>query len=208
MKTTTSITLIISFCILLAGQMASGQSLKKWQDKDGNWHFGDTIPPEYSQEGYEEISKQGIVKGVKERAKTDEEIEEDRRIAALEKENQKKAEEQDRRDMILLDTFSNIEDIEAARDDALATIQSRISLTEKRIEKIQDDLNGRITLAADQERNSQSPNEALLEDIESLQRQIKTNKTSIEDSYEEQEEVKRKYQGDIDRYTKLKSDGA
>lgn len=205
MKTTTPIAFVISLCLLIAGQTSSAQSLKKWQDKDGNWHFGDTIPPEFAQQGHEEISKQGIVKEVKERAKTDEELAEEKRLLAIEKEEKKKAEAQAREDKILLDTFSSIEDIESARDDSIATIQSRINLTEKRIEKIKQDLNSRIQQAANQERNGQTPNEALLVDIESLQRQIKTNEISIEDSHKEQEMVKTDYQKDIDRFKALKS---
>ena len=204
MKNIITNTVIISLGIVLSTPLAMSQTLKRWQDADGNWHFGDTIPPEYAQQGHEEVSKQGIVREVKDRAKTDEEIAEEKRLAEIEKQKQMEAEKQARQDRILIDTFSNIEDIEAARDDALAAIDSRIILIEKQNESIQSDLDSRIQQAATQEKNGQKPNEDLLADIESLQKQIKTNQTAIDESRKEQEQVKANYQADIDRYKELK----
>lgn len=207
MKNRKLLSVAITLGIVFFGLSIQAAGLKKWQDKDGNWHFGDTIPPEFAQQGHQEISKQGLVIETKERAKTDAEIEEEKQLAAIEKKKQKLAEEQARLDRMLLDTFSNVDDIENARDSKIEAITSRISLINRRSEKIKVDLDNRIQQAAAEERSGKNPNEGLLKDIESLRRQLKNNELAIKESDKDKEEVRAAYQSDIDRFNKLKTEG-
>ena len=193
--------------ILVLNFPASAAGVKKWQDETGQWHFGDVIPPEYAQQGHEEISSQGLTIDVQERARTDAEIAEDKRLAAIEEEKKKAAEERARHDRILLDTFSSVDDIEMTRDGKIAAIDSRITLSEKRIEKIRQDLDERIEAAAAQERAGKPPGEELLKDIESLKRQINDQEKFIADQNKDKEAVMASYQNDIERFNMLKSEG-
>jgi choline dehydrogenase-like flavoprotein len=143
--------------ILMFSQAGLAAGLKKWKDKDGQWHFGDVIPPEYSQSAHEELNKQGMIIEVQPRAKTAAEIAEQKKKEAIAAEKKKQAEEQARHDQILLDTFSSVDDLEMARDGKEAAIKSRISLAEKRIENLQQDLDGRMAAAAAQERSGKTP---------------------------------------------------
>lgn len=202
-----TITLIILVTgILMFSQpgLAAG-AMKKWKDKDGQWHFGDVIPPEYAQQSHEEVNKQGMTVEVQERAKTEAEIAEQNRLAAIEEEQRRKAAEQVRHDSILLDTFSNVDDIEMAREGKIAAINSRITLAEKRIEKLEKDLNERMETAAAQERSGNTPNQELLQDIESLHRQVKNQQDFIKSQNDEKVEVMASYEKDIERYKSLKS---
>lgn len=201
------ITLLITLVagVLMFSQPGFAAGLKKWQDKDGQWHFGDVIPPEYAQQSHEELNKQGMTVEVQERVKTEAEIAEQKRLAAIEQEKQRKADEQARHDRILLDTFSNVDDIEMTRDGKIAAINSRISLAEKRIEKLDKDLNERMEAAAVQERSGKTPNQELIQDIESLHRQVKNQESFIETQNNEKDEVTASYEIDIERYKFLKS---
>lgn len=201
---TVLITLIVSVLVFSHSGFAAG-SLKKWKDKDGQWHFGDVIPPEYSQQSHEELNKQGMTVEVQERAKTDAEIAEEKRLAAIEAEKQKEAEEKARHDRILLDTFSNVDDIEMMRDGKINAIDARISLAQTRIEKLREDLNERMETAASQERSGKTPNQDLLNDIESLRRQIKNQEDFIQAQNGDKDEVKASAEVDIKRYKELKS---
>lgn len=191
----------------LSGLVLSGSvqaRMKCWTNNEGVRECGDKVPPEYAQKGHQELGKGGIVREKTERAKTDEELAEEKRLAKIEAEEQKKKDEQDKLDKILLSTFSNVGDIERARDERVTALESSIKLTKARNDKIQLDLEKRINSAASAERSGKTPPENLLKDIESLKRQIKNNNSFIDEKHAEQEEIKQSHALDIERFKKLK----
>lgn len=165
---------------------------------------GNKIPPEFAQKGHQELGKGGLVREKTERAKTDEELAEERRLAKIEADEKAKAEEQEKLDKILLSTFSNVGDIERARDERVTALETTIKLTKARNDKIQLDLDKRIQTAANAERGGKAPPEELLKDIESLKRQMKNNDTFIDGKRAEQEEIKQAHAKDIEHFKKLK----
>lgn len=196
--------IILLSSILLAFSVPATARIKCWTNSEGVRACGETVPPEYAQQEHEELTKHGTVAEVQERAKTEEEL------AKMEEEKQRKAEERQRRkeeekhNQILVDTFSSVEDIESARDDKIAALDTTINLTNKRKEKIQDDLDKRVKRAAAQERSGKEPSEDLLKSINSLQRQIKNNDEFIAVKRQEQEQIREQFARDIERYKKLK----
>lgn len=196
--------IILLSSILLAFSVPATARIKCWTNSEGVRACGETVPPEYAQQEHEELTKHGTVAEVQERAKTEEEL------AKMEEEKQRKAEERQRRkeeekhNQILVDTFSSVEDIESARDDKIAALDTTINLTNKRKEKIQDDLDKRVKRAAAQERSGKEPSEDLLKSINSLQRQIKNNDEFVAVKRQEQEQIREQFARDIERYKKLK----
>jgi hypothetical protein len=196
---------MLSTLMLGSISLTSHAAIKCWTNKDGVKECGDKVPPEYSQQGHQELSKQGMIKEEQKRALTNEELEIEAKQAAVKAEEKRKQEQQAKEDMILLETFSSVEDIELVRDERLKAIDSSIKLAEKRTETIQSDLDKRIQSAADAERSGKAPNEALLKDIESLRRQIKNNNDYIAEKRKEHEDTGKEYAGNIERFKKLKS---
>lgn len=178
--------------------------LKCWTNNEGVKECGNAVPPEYAQQGHQELSKGGMVKKETDRAKSDEEIAEEKRLAKAKEEKEKAEAEQKKKDEILLQTFSSVEDIERARDDRVSALEATIKLTQQRSQKIQEDLDKRIKQAAAAERAGKAPSEALLKDIESLKRQIKNNDKFIEGKRAEQEVIKEDHAKDIAHFKKLK----
>jgi len=178
--------------------------MKCWTNNEGVKECGDRIPPEFAQKGHQELGKSGVVREETKRAKTDEELAEQRRLDKIQAEEDKLAAKQKKKDDILLQTFSNVEDIERARDERLTALDASINLTQARSEKIQYDLDKRIQKAATAERAGKAPPEDLLKDIESLKRQLNNNDTFIEGKQAEQEEIKESHAKDIAHFKKLK----
>lgn len=178
--------------------------IKCWTNHEGVRECGEKVPPEFSQKGHQEVSKQGVVVGEKERAKTKEELAEAARQAEIARQEQKIKDEQATKDKILLDTFTSVADIEEIRDSKIAVIESSITLTKKRNEKTQEDLDKRIRAAAAAERAGNAPNEALLKDIEDLRSRIKNNDSFIEGKRKEQDLVRKDAAADIERFNRLK----
>lgn len=178
--------------------------MKCWVNHEGIRECGDMVPPEYIQQGYMEIDKEGIVRDVKERAKTPEELAEARRLAALEAAKRRQKEKQQTRDRVLLQTFSSVSDIERARDVRITALEAAINLSGIRNENIRLKLNDYIKRAADRERTGQAPTPALLEDIEALREQIENNVRFIAEKRAEQEQIRQAHALDIERYKRLK----
>lgn len=195
------------FMFALSGLALSGTAharMKCWTNNEGVKECGNKIPPEYAQQEHQEIGKGGLVRETTERAKTDEELAEERRLEKEMALQEQREEEQKNQDRILLATFSNVGDIERARDERITALESSIKLTQARNEKIQQDLDKRIQTAAEAERSGKAPPEALLSDIDSLKRQIKNNEMFIETKHAEQEEIRQAHAKDIERFKKLK----
>lgn len=198
--------LILFFAFLLGAVALSTQArIVCWTNKDGVKECGDRVPPEYAQKERQELNKQGLVIDETERAKTEEELEEAKHRAEMAAEQQRLAEEKAKHDKILLDTFSNVDDINMARDGKIAALETTISLTEKRNEKLQAELDKLVEQAATEERAGKSPSEDLVKDIEALRRQIKNNEDFIADKREEQIAVKEEYANSVARFKELKS---
>ena len=183
---------------------AEGARMKCWVNHEGIHECGNRVPPEYIQQGYLEIDKEGIVREIKERAKTPAELAEARRLAALEAAEQKQKEEQQAKNRVLLQTFSSVSDIERARDDRVTALEAAIKLVGIRNENIRLNLNEHIKKAADSQRMGQTPAPTLLEDIEALRRQIKNNSRFIDEKRVEQEQIRQAHALDIERYKRLK----
>ena len=198
-------TLIIMFA--LSGLTLSGTAqarMKCWTNSDGIKECGNKIPPEYAQKEHHELGEGGLVREKTERAKSDEELAEARRLEKEQAEQEKIDADKKKQDQILLATFSNVSDIERARDDRVTALEATIKLTQARNDKIQIDLDKRIQTAADAERAGKAPAEDLLNDIESLKRQTSNNNAFIAGKRAEQEEIKKAHALDIARFKKLK----
>lgn len=175
-----------------------------WTNSDGVRECGDSVPPEYSQQGHKEFSEQGIIVDETEAAMTDTELEELKRITAEKAEQKRREEVQKRRDRMLLDTFASVEDIELARDRKISAIDSSISLAERRINKLREEKDRLITKAAGFERQGKEIPEYIAEDINRVDRQITANNEFIADKREEQEVVRARHDLDIKRYNEIR----
>lgn len=90
---------LMSFFLLFCVCSLSVQAkMYKWEDEDGNVHFGDKIPNKYLNKGHKELNEQGAVvkshEGVK--VETEEEKKEKYRLILIEKEKEKKVRAQAR----------------------------------------------------------------------------------------------------------------
>ncbi len=193
---------LVSMSLVVVSTSAQAR-IKCWENSDGVRECGKTVPPEYSQQGHEEISSQGVTVDKTERAQTQEERLEEERLAAIQAKEDAIEAEKAAQDKILLDTYSNTDDIQMTSDGKIAALDSTINLANKRNEKIKANLDKDTATAAAAELAGKQPSEDLLKDIESLERQIKNNDKFIADKHLEQEEIKKEYAEKIARFEQL-----
>ena len=181
--------------------------IKCWTNKDDIRECGNVVPPEYSQKGHEELSDQGIVIDRKERAKTPEELEEERRLAAIQAEEDRKARKKEIADRVLLDTFASEDDLVLARDGKLAAIEQTIHVAESRIKKLQKSLNEIMSMAAEMERRGKPPADGTQNEIDVVRAQIAENRAYIKTLHKEQDAVRNAFESDLTRFKELKAAG-
>ena len=176
--------------------------MKCWTNSEGIKECGDKIPPEYIQQGYQELSKGGIVLEKKERIKTKEELEKAKKEAAIIAREEEKERNKRKQDKMLLETFASIKEIETTRDQKIGAIESTIKITQKRIIKLQ--------YLLDDELNQNSLDKQIdgedrkFNNAESLKEQISDNKKFIKNKIDEQGKIKKMYMEYIARFKKLK----
>ena len=195
--------LIIFFmlCEMILANHVSAR-MKCWTNSEGIKECGDKIPPEYTQQGYQELSKGGIILEEKERIKTKEELEKAKKEAAIIAREEEKERNKKIHDKMLLETFTTIKEIETTRDQKIEAVESTIKITQKRIIKLQ--------YLLDDELNQNSLDKQIdgkdkkFNNAESLKEQISDNKKFIKNKIDEQGKIKKTYMEYISRFKKLK----
>ena len=117
---------------LLAGQWASAAGIKKCQDAEGNWHYGDFAAQECGKTEVTSISsKSGTVVGKEAPPPTQDELDEQQRIKK-EREAEAKARKQQRqKDQNVVRIFGSEETILATRDRKTQALNNNIEVTEQ-----------------------------------------------------------------------------
>ncbi len=152
----------------------------RWVDKDGNVHFGDSPPPEYANQMFEDRFPQQTI--------------EDEAAA-----------KQAQQDRILLQTYLSVADIEAVRDERLESLQYQDRLTRSYLENLNRHLR-ELEEAFDSIGTEGSVEEdptALAAEIGETRRKIRLYETELEHSAAEQVEIRQKFDQDIDRFRQL-----
>jgi hypothetical protein len=188
--------------LLLTAPVHAG-GIKKWTDEKGIVHYGTTIPPQYQDRAHSELNERGIEVKRFERAKTPEEIERDRALAALRAEQQKLLEEQQARDRILLSLYRNEDDLVMARDGKIAQIDGQIRLNYAEIRRMKSRLSDFQAVAAASERKGKTLTKKQQANLESTQRSIEQSYAIILGKEDEKRATVDRYNRDLERFRKL-----
>ena len=191
--------LMLGIFILVSNSHAR---MKCWTNSDGIKECGDKVPPEYTQQGYQELGKGGIVREETDRVKTKEELKKEKIEAEAKVREKEKIKSKKLHDKMLLETFTNIDEIEAAKKEKIDAIDSTIKVVKKRIIKLQYSLDDEIdenSIDKQIDGEDRKSNNA-----ESLKKQISENKDYIKKKIDEKENVEKTYSKYIVRFKELK----
>lgn len=194
---------ILSAMALAQGLAAAERSLYRWVDENGKVHYSDTVPPEGSKQDRDVLNEQGMTIDRLEGAKTPEEIAAEQRRREEQEQKERQTRAQAEQDRMLIDTFRNEDDIVATRNAKLDAIENIIQVSETRIKILERRLSQLIDSAAERERTGKSVPDALQNDIEYVQGQIREITAFIEGKREEQNELRKLYEQYIQRYREI-----
>ncbi len=194
---------LLALLLISSIGLEASAGIKCWTNKDKVRECGNAVPAEYAQLEHTKFNAQGVAVGHRKRAKSQTEFAEEERIKKQKAEENRKRQEAEKADRVLLDTFSSEDDLVFAREGKVSAIEAQIQLTESHIDKIQANLDRMIAIAADLERRGQKPSEQAMADIEKVRAQVAENRSFIEKKRKEQESVRQQYATDIERFRKL-----
>jgi hypothetical protein len=178
--------------------------LYKWVDDSGQTRYGDRIPPQYAKKSNKTLNKQGVVVERKAAAKTREQIAEEKRLAKRKAEQDSKRQQQAHLDRILLDTFTNEDEMVLTRDGKIQAIEAVIRVTNSRTEKIKQRLEKQQLRAANLERSGKAVSPKLQQGIRESRRQIRYNSDYVSNRRKAQQAIRKKFELDIKRFRSLK----
>lgn len=178
--------------------------IKCWKNSDGIRECGNIVPPEYSQKGHDEINSQGIKTKHHERALNPEEIAERKRLDEEKKAEQRAIKEQERKDMVLLNTFANEDEIVMARNGKITSIRTEIRLTYKSLNKAKDRQSAARKQAANLERAGKAVPKTVADNIQQTQKQINSYEQFILAKKTELDKINSQFENDMVRYKELR----
>ncbi len=186
----------------------SKQKLYRWVDKNGQVHYGDSIPPEYAEQDRDVLNQHGVPVAHEEGLVTPEEA---RAKAAAEK-AAKDIQLQKLRDRTLLQVYQSEEEIEVLRDRRLELIEAQLtiqqqSLSNLRAKHVQLDKQASRFLPRSKDPDAQPLPEELKLDLQRSLSDIATQEQNLEKKRQERETIRASFGADIKRFKELKAIG-
>ncbi|MDH2917831.1 MAG: DUF4124 domain-containing protein [Sideroxydans sp.] len=171
----------------------------KWQDDKGVTHYGETIPAEYANKDRSELSKTGrVVKRTEvltpeeRQAKAAQEMKE-RAMLQAEKESQL-------RDKSLLNTYSNVKEIELSRQRNTQQVDTRIDSTTKLLSEANKSL---VSLQKEVEAKTRAKQAIAKEDLLDAQANVSKLTGKLEGFKQDKARLEAKFAADLARYKEL-----
>ncbi|MEM7430625.1 MAG: DUF4124 domain-containing protein [Pseudomonadota bacterium] len=196
----------ICVCLLLPlSAFAQQGKVYKWEDEDGNVHYGDAVPADAAEYRKEVKNSRGITVDEIRGRKTAEEIEAEKRAEelAMQKELQLRA------DRALLATYQNVEEIEMHRDRRIELFQAQSRVTElylrnldRRLGQLRQESGRFRPYSSDPSAPMIEP--ALIQEIKDTEETIDRHRQNLEKYQEEERKIMERFDGDIHRFRDLK----
>ena len=191
-----SIVLAVLLC-LSASPAVHAKKMYKWVDENGKTIFSDQVPPEQAEHRREALNEKGRVVEVTEKAKTKEELAQDERLNALKQAQEKVIAQQQAHDKVLLNTFHNLDDMQAALAGKMQALDSQKHVLEGNLKRMESQLETQQRQAA--AIGAKTP-QATLDEIKATQAQIQVAQDEIAKHDEKKNKIKADFEADIERF--------
>jgi len=203
--------MMIAACVLLhsVALFASDTTrVYRWTDDQGDYQYGDTVPPQYAENGHAVLNKQGVAIEIVRGKMTAAEYEELQRVAELKAKHSAKLAKAALRDKVLLSTYLSVNEIEALRDRRLELIDGQMRITQRYLDNLREKL---IKLEREAQRyspysskpNAKPIDEKLAREFSDTLNSILLYEKNLAKSREEQQQITTKFAADIQRFAEL-----
>jgi len=184
-----------------AHAQTKGPVTYRWVDEHGEVHYGDHIPPQYSQAESTVLNSHGVPVNKVAAQKTGAEAEEDAR-------KERQQQEQKQRDNFLLTTYTSVKEIEDLRDERLGQLQGQRQAAEQYVGSLRERLLALQTRAQmfkpynTDSRARRMPDD-LVEDMARALSDMRVQRNAITAKDQEEATMRTQFEADIARYREL-----
>lgn len=174
----------------------------KWVDEKGTTHYGETIPPEYANIDRTQFNDKGRA------IKTDRVLTVEERRAKEASEQKKRNDdetvlEQRRRDKALINTYSNIAEIDLAKQRNLQQVEARVSSLASQVKMSSESLQSLRGEADTRTKAGRPVAKSLQEDIADAEARKKKLQEDLDKTKAEKAAVDARYEAEKARYKEL-----
>jgi hypothetical protein len=187
-------------------QVDKQKKLYRWVDKNGQVHYGDSVPAEYAEQDRDVLNRQGLPVGREEGTITPEEA------AAKTAADKAARDEQKRklRDRVLLQTYQSVQELEVLRDNRLELVDAQLTIQEQSLSNLRAQRAQIERIAARYAPVNAGPDapplpDELAADLARSSSDIQTQEANLERRRQERENIRRTFETDIERYKELRS---
>ena len=198
------------------GAEAQDQKVYRWVDEDGNVHYTESLPPDHKDSGHDVLNDRGIVldEDMKLTPEREEETRSEEQIKAEEagelprdssglprpKPLYTEQEKQQRMDNFLMLRYESEQEIVDAMNVEIKQLNYDRRLLEGSRESMNDAYRGQIRVAADKQRAGVPIQGDVSAEIADLQSKLETNARSIAKLDQREQQIRQKFQEELDRY--------
>lgn len=172
----------------------------RWFDEEGSVHFSDQVPPDQVQQKRDTLNEKARVVDTVDKAKTPEQIEQQKRLDALRKEQEKIIAKQASDDKVLLTTYRTLDDLQRGLDTKFLEIEGNKTAVQGNLKRYEQQLSQQLQEAATHERNAKKVPGKLLEGIEATKRQIEQAKLEMEHNDSDKQAAQKEFQANMARF--------
>ncbi|MGQ0383650.1 MAG: DUF4124 domain-containing protein [Gammaproteobacteria bacterium] len=201
-----------ALALALAAGAADAQSggdkkkLYRWVDKNGQVHYGDSVPPEFAEQDRDILNRQGVPVAREQGIVTEEE-------AAAQVAAEKAARDEQKRklrDRVLLQTYQNVREIEVLRDNRLDLVDGQLTIQEQSLANLRAQRAQIQKMAARYAPVNKDPKALPVPDEVSLDLTRATNDITTQEANllkrrDEREAIRLAFEADIKRYRELRA---
>lgn len=197
---------IIFLQVLLASFISATHAeniLYRWKDSSGKYVISDSISAQQEKIGYEIINAKGKVINKVSRAKTPEELQQERQRERKLVRQEEQKEERKRRDRHLLSIYTSEQDILNRRDKRISTIDQLITIHRENIKTNQIQLNKFQKHIDNHTKKNRKIPPQLTENFKSAKSNIREGKNIINTKKQERSKIMREFDYTVNRYRLL-----
>jgi hypothetical protein len=197
--------------LVAGGAAAQSQSdkqkkLYRWVDKNGQVHYGDSVPAEYAEQDRDVLNKQGVKVGREEGTITPEEA----AVKAAEDKAAREEQKRKLRDRVLLQTYQSVKELEVLRDTRLELVDAQLTIQEQSLANLRAQ-HAKIERAAaryaplNTEPGAPPLPDETAADLARSANDIATQEGNLQRRREERENIRLTFEADIRRYQELRA---
>jgi hypothetical protein len=184
------------------GAQGSGPIAYRWVDEKGVVHYGDHVPPQYSQQESSLLNSQGVEIGHLAAPKSAAEIQRDAS-------DEQRMLQQKQRDSFLLSAYTSVKDIEQLRDERLGQLHGQRVAAEQYVASLTERLLGLQARALTYKPYSSGATahrmpDDLAQDIVHTLNEMRSQRTALAAKDVAEATIRAQFQADIERFQQLR----